>query len=379
MNQYKILIFSPNFFPYKGGLENYVFNLAKGLIKLNFQVDILTFNSLKIKEYEKISGINVFRIDCKNILGDTYAIPLLNKKTRNLLQKLSLKKYDFVNTHTRFFLSSLLGCWFAKKNNVPLIHTEHGNTFVKHNNKWVELCSWVYDQIFGRLIFHSAKKVIGISKPCCKFAIKMGAKKQKVHYIPNSINLEKFKKIKTNLRSELGITKNQFIVTYVGRIIYAKGIHDLISAIKNVDGVTLIIVGEGPYLKKLKQLAKKTKVRVMFLGSKKQDKIVEILSISDLFVNPSYSEGLPTSVLEAGAVGVPIIATNVGGTKEIIEDGKEGFLIKPQNVKELRSKIIKLIQNQELREQFRKKIEKKVQKEFNFNKNLNTFKKILDQ
>jgi glycosyltransferase involved in cell wall biosynthesis len=68
---------------------------------------------------------------------------------------------------------------------------------------------------------------------------------------------------------------------------------------------------------------------IKFLGERTQPEVIEILKQTDIFVNPSYSEGLPTSVLEAASLGLPIIATDVGGTREIIEHMKSGYLIKP--------------------------------------------------
>jgi len=94
-------------------------------------------------------------------------------------------------------------------------------------------------------------------------------------------------------RKKTDLTKN---LIFAGRIIYGKGIQD----------------------------------RIIFAGGKAREDVLSLLSESDIFINPSYSEGLPISILEAGAVGLPVIATDVGGTKELIFPHQTGLLIPPQ-------------------------------------------------
>jgi len=102
------------------------------------------------------------------------------------------------------------------------------------------------------------------------------------------------------------------------------------------------------------------------LGQKEQGEVIKILNSSDIFVNPSHSEGLPTSVLEAGAAGLAIVATDVGGTKEIIDDGKTGFLVSPSDKEALKEKICQLIENKKLREDFGRNIHKFVKENFDW-------------
>ena len=139
--------------------------------------------------------------------------------------------------------------------------------------------------------------------------------------VPNGVDTSIFKKKKTDLKKRLGIPSDYKIITYVGRLIYAKGVQDLISVFPKIKEkcpkTKLLIVGEGDYRGELEKLGNKDK-DILFLGQR--DDIVDILNITDVFVNPSYSEGLPTTVLEAAAVGVPIVATDVGGTREIISN-----------------------------------------------------------
>ncbi len=356
----KILFFTTNFHPYLGGLENYVLELASRLVKKGIKVDVLTYNVKGIDEYEEYKGIGIYRIPCFDIMKDVYSLPRFNTDTKRILKELAKNEYDFVITQTRFFSSSWLGMRFARKNKIKHIHTEHGNVHVRHDNKIIQSLAWLYDMTIGKKIFRTAWKVIGISKACCNFAIKMGAKPAKVVLIHNSVDTNVFK---PQEKEKMGLNYS-FVISYVGRLIYAKGIQDLIEALWTVQRALLLVVGKGPYIKELKKLAREKRVDVMFLGERKADEIIKYLNASDVFVNPSYSEGLPTSVLEAGACGVPVIATDVGGTREII--GEQGFLVKPHDVQALRKKIFILKRDKELRERFGKGIREKIKKEFDW-------------
>ena len=135
----------------------------------------------------------------------------------------------------------------------------------------------------------------------------------------------------------------------------------------------VIVIGSGNYDNKLRSISK----NAIFLGQKNSDEIIKYLSIADIFVNPSYAEGLPTSVLEAGSLGVPIIATDVGGTREIIDDEKNGFLIKPKDVDGLKTKIRLLLNNPSVSNKFSLNIRKKIIKEFDWKKTRLVLEKIL--
>jgi len=369
----RILFFTTNFYPYLGGLENYVLELASRLIKRGIKADVLTYNVHKIDEFEEYKGIGIYRIPCYDILKDVYSLPKFNTDTKRILKKLAENKYDFVITQTRFFSSSWLGMRFAKKNKIKHIHTEHGNVHVRHDNKIVEFLALLYDMTIGKKIFKTAWKVVGISKACCNFAIKMGASREKIVLVYNSVDTGVFKPKDNNIRKELNIKENSFVITYVGRLIYAKGVHDLIKALKGIEEVVLQVIGKGPYRHELEKLAKKSHVNAQFLDQKQPEEIVDLLNASDIFVNPSFSEGLPTSILEAGACGIPVIATDVGGTAEIVDDGKNGFLIKPEDSEALREKIIILKEGKSLREKFSKSIREKIEKEFDWEKNVDKY------
>ena len=119
--------------------------------------------------------------------------------------------------------------------------------------------------------------------------------------------------------------------------------------------------------------------KIIFLGNKELKEIPAIIKSTDIFVNPSYSEGLPTSVMEACAGGCAIVATDVGGTNEIITDGVNGFLYEPKNEVDLENKIKYLIENPDIRKEFGEKAKLNIVKEYSWDKIIIKWKNLIEE
>jgi glycosyltransferase involved in cell wall biosynthesis len=266
-----------------------------------------------------------------------------------------------------------LGLIFAKLKRTPLVHTEYGARHSIISNKVIDLISRAYDHSIGALIVRSARRNIGVSEAACEFLKHLGA--TNIQLVHNGIDTTTFKKKEdANCRQKLGISNDAIVITFVGRLIYAKGVQDLISAFSRIKDtapeVKLLIVGDGPYRAELEKLAQQTDCHssILFLGQRNQDEVIDTLSATDIFVNPSYSEGLPTSVMEAASIGLPIIATDVGGTREIIADYKTGILIKAANTSQLEQKLRELLTNTQLRKELGANARIFVEQKFNWEK-----------
>jgi len=347
----RVLVFAAYFYPHVGGYEKNIHELFKRLVQRGYGIDVVTCNTNRALTEEELDGIHIHRLPSWNILGGTYPIPKPTPTTLKILLHLFRNRFDLVNTQTRFFSTSLLGLIFAKIKRAPLVHTERGTRHSVSANRMVETIGKTYDHIVGSLIVKSAWRNIGVSQAACNFAKHLGARHPIV--IPNGVDTDIFKKMETNLRDSLGLG-DAMVVTFVGRLIHAKGVHDLISAFAKIKRLIpqakLLIVGDGPYRADLDRLAHQVgcKGDIIFLGEKKQNEVIRILSATDIFVNPSYSEGLPTSVMEAASIGLPIIATDVGGTREIIANGRSGILIEPRQPQQIVAGITSLIRDSKM-------------------------------
>jgi len=369
----RILIFAAYFQPHVGGYEKIVHELSRRLVQRGYELDILTCNTEKAPAYEELDGIHIYRLPCWNALNSLYPIPKPHPTSFKILRKLLRKNYDVIHTQTRFFITSFLGLIFAKLKRAPLVHTEHGARHSLVPNKIVDLISRAYDHSIGALLVKSARGNIGVSESACEFLKHLGAANAQVIY--NGIDITTFKKKEdTNYRQKLGISNDSIVITFVGRLIYAKGVQDLISAFSKIKDTTpnakLLIAGDGPYRADLEYLAHQNDCHssIIFLGQKNQAEVIGVLSATDIFVNPSYSEGLGISVMEAASIGLPIIATDVGGTREIITTDKTGILVKARDVGQLAEELLKLCANAELREKLGGNARILVERKFNWDK-----------
>jgi glycosyltransferase involved in cell wall biosynthesis len=159
---------------------------------------------------------------------------------------------------------------------------------------------------------------------------------------------EKLAKLRQELRLE-----GQLVVTMIARLVVTKGVKEYLQAAslvcQQMENVKFLLVGpllsEGKQAVSIKEIEEKADV-VSYLGSRND--IPALLSLSDVFVLPSYyREGVPRVLLEAGAMELPLITTNMPGCKEVVRDGWNGLLIPPQNAPALATAILQLLQSQD--------------------------------
>ncbi|MDD4972258.1 MAG: glycosyltransferase family 4 protein [Paludibacter sp.] len=349
-----ILVCAAFFSPHVGGQEVVIEKLAASLSAQGHRVDVLTNNTNHATIQEQSpSGFGITRLPCWNWLGGWFPVVKPSFKATSALWHIWFKHYDVIVTNTRFFQTSLFGGMIAHFRKIPLVHIEHGSQHSISPNKFVSLFGKIIDHSVGAWLAHISCKNVGVSEAAVDFLRHLGAKDSRV--ILNGIDQEMFKKTQTDLRSRLGIQEDALILSFVGRMIYAKGVQDLITVMselkKNEFQMRLLIAGNGNYLEELKRitLQKECNDVILFLGELNRMQVVDLLSASDIFINPSYSEGLPTSVLEASAIGLPILATDVGGTREIVIHGKTGFLFPAGDTQRLKERLLELVGDSELR------------------------------
>ncbi len=162
---------------------------------------------------------------------------------------------------------------------------------------------------------------------------------------------------KETLRKSLGINKNDRIIGYIGRIVAEKGVLDLLESYLMIrdQGLKLLLVGpwdlgerDGDTVDKIKKIVKEKGLEreVLLIGYRED--IPRMLSIMDIFVLPSYREGMPVSLLEAMAMGLPVITTNIRGCREAIDE-KTGLLFEPGNSQQFADCLRKILANEDLR------------------------------
>lgn len=375
-----VIVFAGFFLPFRGGYANSIFQISKRLVSRGHKVTVITTNTEEAIDEEIIDGVEIVRLSCWKLFGGTFPVPKITIKNFQKIHKVRIDHSTIVSTQTRFFITSFLGFTFALVNRLPLIHTERGSRHSIVPNKLVYIIGVLIDHIFGWLIIKKAKLSIGVSDQARLFLRHLGAKNPIM--IPNGVNevylLEGERRLK-----EKPVIKEEKKLLYVGRLIYAKGIQDLLLVFKQLflkdNRIRLFIVGEGNYRNCLERLTRELGLIgvVDFMGELDSAEIINKMIEIDIFINPSYSEGLPTSVLEAGAAGLPVVATDIGGTRDIIPSDEFGFLYPVGHLEKMQYYLLELLNNPTLRRKQGEKLQAFIKTHFSWNDICIQYEKIL--
>lgn len=192
---------------------------------------------------------------------------------------------------------------------------------------------------FTRRTLERIDALVTVSEAMRRTAIAdFGAPPERVHTVVNGFNTGVFHpRDRREVRQRLGIDADARVIVYVGRLVESKGLRELLAAFAALSGtdpsLRLALVGEGVMRDELERMVQSQPVlqgRVLMPGGMEPAQVAEWISASDLLTLPSWSEGYPNVVVEALACGVPVVATDVGGTREIIDD-RNGLLIPPRD------------------------------------------------
>lgn len=189
----------------------------------------------------------------------------------------------------------------------------------------------------------------------------------------------KFRRERTDSRRRLGLEAGDVAGIFTGRLIVHKGVRYLIEALpavlKEHSRFRLLLVGDGPLKSELQSQASSLGVShaVQFLGPASFLEIPGLLACADLFVLPSINEGMPRSLLEAMAMGLPAVATRVGGVPEVMEDGKVGYLVPPSDPNALAGALGRLLADESLREKMGIRARERVLEEYSFEVGMKKF------
>jgi glycosyltransferase involved in cell wall biosynthesis len=346
MVQTKLCVVTHTFLPHVGGIERVVYEQCKRLMQKQFEPMVLTHRNYTDKNYV-FDGIRVQCYDSVNIgfrLGIPYAIPHISS-LKTFLE--TVKSNDLIHVHGHPYLSSLIAAKIAKRYSKPLVLTQH-NTFIEYNNIW-DTVEKLNDLAVGKQVLKEADKIIVVSNATKNYVLSLGADPEKVRVIHNGVDLERFKPlsgVKEEMRRKLGIPKDASVILTVRRLVYKNGIDTLLEsaeiAVKNNPKLVFVVVGKGPDFEEVKekivQLGMQRKFRLT--GFVPDEELPLYYNVADLFALPSKSgEGLPLVALEAMASGLPVVATNVGGTSEVMSEDY-GKLVPPNSPNSLAEAVL---------------------------------------
>lgn len=350
-----------------GGAEGQLCELVKGLNKEKYEISVccLTRGGPLQEKIEEL-GVPVYILGKRNKLDFTILF--------RLASLLKIKKIDLV--HTWMFTANMWGRLAAILAHTPsIIASERTVAFEK------DTCRNVVDKILARVTALIIANSNGVKRSC----LKRGLPSEKLKVIPNSCDLEIFgqREDSGKIKRELGIKDGSLLVGSIGVLRPEKGhrflVHSIPAVLNIFPEAIFILVGDGPQREELEELSVKLGIpqKVNFLGQRRD--VPDILSCLNVFVLPSLYEGLPNAVLEAMACGLPVVATDVEGTNEVVVDGETGILVSPKDPERLAEAIISLLKNKELARQMGEAGQKRVEEKFSLEKMVNSVEEVYDR
>ena len=348
----------------RGGAEQNTLLTVRGLERLGYDVSLAAGPSDEwegnIEEDVRQAGVKLRLLHNLGREVSTWNDLLTLLKLYFYIKK---ERFDIVHTHVS--KAGILGRWAAKLAGVPIIvHTTHGNIFHGYFNSFFTK----FFILLQKLTALITDKMITLTELEQKQWLEQGIGKSILYTaIGDGIDLKRFnpenvssptteavfrQMSRSEVRKNLGLSVNDFVIGTVARIVPIKGHEYLIRSasdvIKEIPRAKFLIVGDGPLRKEMEKLAVLLGLagQVIFLGVRKD--VPELLSIMDLFVLPSLNEGMGMSLVEAMAMGLPVIATRVGGVPEVVTGGKTGILVPARDATAIAKAIVRLARDAKL-------------------------------
>lgn len=333
----------------KAGTERYVLNLVQKLNKKEIKAFFAYNEEGLLVDRLKAEGVETYRIKMKNPF-DFFAAFKLAKLCRKL---------EIQVIHTQFLRENYIALWSKLFNrHVKVIYTNH---FVIPNNR--------IQRLFNRILTPFNGHIISVCNVGKENLIKNGNKKEKISVIFNGIDTRYFDEpVDSDLRKRFDISERTFVMLCASRFAHDKGHEYLMDAIGILKGLSskdfrMVLAGDGPLHDRIKERAR-NQDEVIFTGFVKD--IKNFFYGGDIYINPSEHEALSFLILEALACGLPVIATDMGGNSDIINEKTDcGRLVEYNNPKELAETMLELMENPRIRKRYSENAKNAVKEYFN--------------
>lgn len=362
----KICMVLANPFPPEEGIGNYTYHLSKKLIEKGHEVVVITRGSWSRVEREFVEDIEVIKV----LFIPIYPFYLkLHGKFVNKAFKSLESDIDLIHFHSP--LPPLINSMCSK------VTTVHSPMLTDYRFVRLESVYTMISKISARFVsyplelklFKSSDVIMTLSDSIAQeLKEEYELIQDQIFIVGNGVN-EKFFYPKEQKSENV----NKYIL-YAGRIERQKGIFDLLECgryiLSDRPDISFIIAGSGRDFNRLKRKIQRAGLQNKFilLGQVSKEKLVKLYQDAMLFVFPSYHEGLPTVLLEAMSCGLPIVATDVRGNRDLIFSGKNGILVPTRNPKKMAETISLLLRDEKLRITYGRNARKTIEQNYTWDK-----------
>lgn len=348
-----------------GGAENMLISLVKNLDRSRYRSFVCLLRDGWLKTQLERLGIETIVVPQHCSLDVLW-----------LFRNYRLLKHRSIHVmHAHEFAMNVYGSFLSSVTGIPIVATVHGKNYF-----WVK---WRRRLAYRFVARQSV--MVGVSEDLKQFLTQRAAiHPDKVRIVHNGVDLYRYAESDrpNTIRKELEINDNQPVIGTVGNLYAVKGQTYLLRACVVVarafPDFMLLVAGRGDQLGALEEEARGLGIlrNVRFLGFRED--IPCLLQAMDVFVLPSFSEGLPLSILEAMALGKPVVASNVGGIPEVVKDGMTGYLVPPKDPEALAEKILLLLHHPQLAADLGRSGRKRVQEAFSLEQMIQEYQSLYE-
>lgn len=349
INTMNFCFFRAQYLPTVGGVERYTNSLAKELIKKGHNVTVATSSLAGLPHSETdCDGINIRRLPSVPFMSGRFPAVKPSKELNKFIKDFARDKPDFCVIQTRFYILSLFAAWLCKKHNVPAIVIDHSTSHLMGGG-FTGLLGNVYEHAAAYYLTRTVGDFYAVSCRCVKWLSHFDISAVGVLY--NSVDLEYINSISLVEKTKYTDTADQLLIVFSARLIAEKGVYKIIDAFNGISSkvnAKLVIAGTGPLEEDIKN---KQSDKITVTGVLNYDDVIALYKSADIFCLPTdYPEGFPTAVLESAACKTMLIASDKGGTSEIISDSNYGILLNDTSVDTIQKALLTACTDKEYRE-----------------------------
>ena len=348
----KIAHVCPFYKPAICGVGQVVYELTQRQLKEGHEVHVYTSDwdkNKRIKQKEEIiEGVYVHR--CYHWFRAVNFVTIWP----SVFFKLLKQNFDVVHSHISGHAHAILAAFATKIKKIRHIHTTHCPWTDAYRNKIGVYGYYISKYTYIPILFKMVDKVIAITPWEIEFLLSYGCDKDKIKIIPNGMSDIFYKKIKNNdFRRKIKISDKDKMVLFFGRLNITKGIDKLIEVAKEIskERKDIYFVFRGPD-EGMRSLVEKTSKEnrniILIKETRDKEEIAKTYQAADVYVLPSYREGLPLTLFEAMASGLPVIASPVNGIPYEMKEPENGFLVKYGDLSSLKKRILQILDDKKL-------------------------------
>ena len=360
-----------------GGISKVVYDLSHKMVKEGNEVTVVTYkDGDNVKYYENDKGVEVYRVDNYMIRANNF-IDWIMQLNFNMITKVNEiinknGKFDVIHAHD--WLVAYSAKSIKDSYNIPLISTIHATESGRNSGIHDETQRYINDSEW-MLTYESSEVIVNSNYMKNEVQSLFGLPYDKINVIPNGVNLQLFSNVNIDydFRRQYAMD-NEKIILYVGRLVYEKGIQNLIAAMPKIldryHDSKLIICGRGGMIDELREQVKYLGIdnKVYFAGYCDSKKMQKMYKCADVAVFPSTYEPFGIVAIESMLSGTPTIVSDVGGLNEIVEHGVTGMKSYAGNANSIADSVLALLFDPKLCANISQNAIKKVKENYNWAK-----------